>query len=87
MQKIGWIVAILCGLSWFASEIPLPSDESNAPAEAEISWRRTTKGWEKTSEWSVAVEKTPPVVHPGVVGLLMLACTLSVGIAKKEPAK
>ena len=82
VQKIGWILAILCAGSWLASEIDLPGDVQNAPAREETAWRRTVDGWEKVNEWTFAIEKSPPLLHPGVMGLLMLTLSLTVGIAK-----
>ncbi len=86
MQKIGWIMAILCGLSWWASEMPLPGDASPPPAQTENVWRRTVNGWEKTSEWILPPDKSPPAFHPGILGLLMILIPTTVGIAKMEPA-
>ena len=82
MQKIGWILAILCAVSWFASEIRLPGDDQTVPVQEETAWRRTADGWEKATDWTVAIEKSPPALHPGVLGLLMVALSLTVGTVK-----
>jgi hypothetical protein len=82
VQKIGWILAILCAVSWFASEIRLPGDDQTVPAQEETAWRRTADGWEKATDWTVAIEKSPPALHPGVLGLLMVALSLTVGTVK-----
>jgi hypothetical protein len=84
VQKIGWILAILCAAIWLASEMPLPGDVQSPPAGEETIWRRTVEGWEKVSDWNMAIDKSPPVIHPGVFGLLMLIFPLTVGIAKNE---
>jgi hypothetical protein len=86
VQKIGWIVAILCAVSWLASEINLPGEVQTAPAREETGWRRTAEGWENVNDWTFAIEKSTPALHPCVMGLLMVALSLAVGIAKKEPA-
>jgi hypothetical protein len=87
LHKIGWILAILCAVSWLASEIRLPGDVENVPAREEVAWRRTAAGWEKANEWTYSLDKSPPALHPGVMGLLMVTLSLTVGIAKKSPAK
>jgi hypothetical protein len=87
VQKIGWILAILLGVSWLATEMPVPCDEQNAPAQEETLWRRTAQGWEKIDNWTFAIEKSPPALHPGVFGLLMVTLTLSVGVVKSGPAE
>jgi hypothetical protein len=84
VQKIGWIVAILCAASWFASEIRLPGEVQNAAVQENLVWRRTADGWEKMEDWTFTTEKSPPALHPGVFGLMMLALSLTVGIVKKE---
>jgi hypothetical protein len=84
VQKIGWILAILFAVSWYASEISLPRDAKNAPLREEIVWRRTVDGWEKPNDWYYAIEKSPPALHPGVMGLLMVTLSLTVGISKNK---
>lgn len=87
MLKIGWILAILCAVSWWASEVRLPGDLRNVPPQEEIVWRRTVDGWEKVDDWTFAIENSPPALHPGVLGLLMLTLSLTVGVAKYKPMK
>jgi hypothetical protein len=87
VQKIGWIVAILCAASWLASEIDLPGKVQNISDREEIVWRRTIDGWEKMTDWTFAAERTPPVLHPGIVGLLMAALSLTAGMVNNRAAK
>jgi hypothetical protein len=88
VQKIGWIIAVICILSWIASEIKLPADDAKAVAVAEeFVWRRTAEGWEKIDEWTYELNNTPPLLHPGVMALFMITLTLGVGVAKIESAK
>jgi len=54
-------------------------------AKEEIVWRRTVDGWEKVNDWTFALEKSPPALHPGILGLLMVTLSLTVGIVKQEP--
>jgi hypothetical protein len=86
VQKIGWILAILCAACWFASEVRLPGEVPNAPAAEQMVWRRTAEGWEKMDGWTYAIERSPPALHPGVFGLLMIAFSLSVAVVRKEAA-
>ncbi len=86
MLKIGWILAILCAACWFASEVRLPGDVPLASAPEQTVWRRTADGWEKMDGWVYSIERSPPALHPGVFGLLMIALTLSAGIVQKESA-
>jgi hypothetical protein len=85
VQKIGWILAVLCALCWIASDINLPGEPQAAPAQNESIWRRTADGWENVNDWTFAIEKSPPVLHPGVMALLMVILSLSIGIVKMEP--
>jgi hypothetical protein len=87
VQKIGWILAVLCGIGWLASEIPLPGDAPHSPAQEEIVWRRTVNGWEKANDWTFEIDQSSPALHPVVLGLLMLMLSLTVGIAKNESVK
>jgi hypothetical protein len=84
VQKIGWIVAILCAFCWVASDITLPSSAEKASVRQENVWRRTVSGWEKTSEWHGKTTQSPPSLHPGVMSLLMVTFSLSAGIAKSK---
>jgi hypothetical protein len=86
VHKIGWILAILCAVSWLASEINLPGNTQNSAAQEETAWRRTADGWENVNDWAFPIEISPPALHPCVMSLLMVAISLSVAIAKKEPA-
>jgi hypothetical protein len=88
VQKIGWIIAVLCLFSWIASEIRLPADDSQAVAVVEeFVWRRTADGWEKIDEWTCESNNSPPLLHPGVMALFMITLVLGVGVAKIESAK
>ena len=87
MQKIGWILAVLCAVCWVASDINLPGEAPAVPSQNELVWRRTADGWENVNDWTFAVEKSPPILHPGVMALLMLMLSLTVGIVKIESAK
>ena len=85
MQKIGWIVAILCAASWFASEIRLPGEVQNvaiqgAPLAANRPMLR------KDGKLDFRDGKIAPGPAPGVFGLMMVAFSLAVGIVKKETA-
>jgi hypothetical protein len=82
--KIGWVLAILFAASWFASEVRLPSEVRPSSASEQMVWRRTADGWEKMDGWSYGIERTPPALHPGVFGLLMIAATLCVGVVRQE---
>ncbi|MCC6127222.1 MAG: hypothetical protein IT426_19855 [Pirellulales bacterium] len=87
MRKIGWIAAILCAASWLASELDLPGGVQKNSDREEIVWRRTVEGWEKITDWTFAVEKAPPVLHPGIMGLLMAALSLAAGMAHDRAEK
>ena len=84
MLKFGWVLTILCAACWFASEVRLPSEVAPSSASEQMVWRRTADGWEKMDGWAYGIERTPPALHPGVFGLLMIAATLSVGIVRQE---
>ena len=81
--KIGWLLAILCAACWWASEVRLPGEVQNVPAQDESVWRRTVDGWEKANDWTFAIDNSPPALHPSVLGLLMVTLSLSAGIAKR----
>ncbi len=70
MRKIGWILLILVGLGWVASEVPLSGPGPNdAP---QTGWRRTAGGWEDCGVWATQPKGCRPAVHPIVLGLLQL---------------
>jgi hypothetical protein len=83
VQKIGWILAVLLGICWLATEIPSPLGDRKAPAQEQVLWRRTVQGWERIDDWTFVVEKTPPALHPGIFSLLMVTLSLSAGITSK----
>jgi hypothetical protein len=84
VQKIGWIVAIMCGLSWWAVEMPLPGDALSPPEKTENLWRRTVNGWEKTNQWILPPDRPPPVFHPEFLGLLMILIPATAGMITVE---
>jgi hypothetical protein len=87
VQKIGWILAILFAACWFASELQLPREIQSAPVQENLVWRRTAEGWEKVNDWTFALEKSPPALHPGIFSLLIVTLSLTAAIVKYNPAE
>lgn len=84
VQIVGWLVALLLGTGWIASEFPV-SPPAPPPA-VEAQWRRTSTGWER-------LEHTPPPplidpgFHPALLAVLfVLGSTLSLA-AFAEPRR
>ena len=84
MRLIGWLLLILVGLGWLASEVPLAETRPERPLKAD--WRRTAQGWERPSTWPAQTKIRRPAVHPVVVGLLQLFLALAVLIAFSKDA-
>jgi hypothetical protein len=79
VQRIGWILAILLGFGWLASEIPLQNAASNDRPVVQTCWRRTVDGWENAAQWSFYSFSRQPAFHPFYVGLIQ--CTAAACIA------
>lgn len=82
MRLIGWLLLILLGLGWLASEVPLAGPQPDGRPESV--WRRTRDGWEKISWWTPRTRTPRTVLHPMVVGLLEMFLALAALIAFSE---
>ena len=79
MRLIGWLLVILMGLGWLASEVPLPG--SRPDGQPQTGWRRTCDGWERITWWTAQPETRRPVLHPTVVALLEMFLALAALVA------
>jgi hypothetical protein len=82
MRWIVWLVALLVGLVWLASEIPLPARQP-APVNQPCAWRKTRDGWERATWMSREPEPRRPSLHPSVVSVFQFV--LSVGALAAFP--
>jgi len=85
VQKIGWILAILCARVGSPARSGCPAMAKTLPF-GKNRLRRTVDGWEKVNDWTFAIEKSPPAC-PRRFGLLIVTLSLAVGLVKNEPAK
>lgn len=77
MRLIGWILLVLMGLCWAASEISLEGSEPLPPQ-----WRRTVDGWQLKSSWALdPPDARPTTVHPAVIGTLQVLLAVGALIA------
>lgn len=68
MRLIGWLLLVLLGLCWLASEVSLQRTDA-----FESQWRRTVDGWELKSSWArEPSDARPATVHPAVIGTLQM---------------
>ncbi len=77
MRLIGWLLLVLMGLCWLASEVSLQTTET-LPAQ----WRRTVDGWELKSSWARDPSGArPATVHPAVIATLQILLAVAALIA------
>jgi len=77
MRLIGWLLLVLMGLCWLASEISLEGAQT-LPSQ----WRRTVDGWELKSSWARdPPDARPTTVHPAVIGVLQILLAVAALIA------
>ncbi|HYW80241.1 MAG TPA: hypothetical protein VE890_11720 [Thermoguttaceae bacterium] len=77
MRLIGWLLLILMGSCWLASEVSLKATE-----ELPMQWRRTVDGWELKSSWTRhPAESGSTTIHPAVVGVLQIFLAVTALIA------
>lgn len=84
MPIVGWVLAMLLGAGWVASEWS-PANQP-PPAAVEPAWRRTTDGWER-------LERQPaPLANPGfhpalLAALFVLGSALALGACSERPPR
>ncbi|MBN2474215.1 MAG: hypothetical protein JXB62_06390 [Pirellulales bacterium] len=79
MRRIGWLLLLLLGLGYLASEIPSVATPSGHADQ--LDWRRTRDGWQRRVWAERPVAEDQPILHPAVVGLLELFLALAALIA------
>jgi hypothetical protein len=83
MHRILAVLLVALTLSWPAGPASAGPDRTSPPAAP---WRHTSDGWER-AEWLVGhTDVGQPVLHPAVVGtlLLLLALAALIGLSPEE---
>ena len=69
MQRIVGVLLVLLAVGWLASQMPAPPDTKQPRT---VSWRRTSDGWERAHWLYGDRSHRPPVLHPALVGMVLL---------------
>jgi hypothetical protein len=79
MARVIGAFLLLMGLVWLAGELPIKTNSEKPPT---VSWRRTCEGWERTDrlDGNVVPEQLS-VLHPAVVGTVLLFLALTAAVA------
>ena len=96
MRLILPLALLLSGLGLLAAEMPssepIHDNGHQSVVDDSDDWQRTVDGWQRCSDWDLAVKHEAPSLHPAVVGsfelLLILTVSLALDLAAfpKKPA-
>jgi hypothetical protein len=75
MRLIGWLLLLLIGLNWLASQLPSSTQTSSSGLAA--NWRRTVNGWERLPLPATEGPTAAPAIHPALLGMLEILATLA----------
>jgi hypothetical protein len=74
LYRAAWLLIGLLVVIWLGRELPGP--EVSLPSHFDLSWRRTSDGWEKLKHLTPPPDPNHPALHPGVVAAAQLLASL-----------
>ena len=85
MRLIVPLFLFIVGFGFLAGELPCSeayrAGKNRPTAETSSDWRRTADGWQRASDWTLAVKRETPALHPAVVGGFQVLLVLTVALA------
>jgi hypothetical protein len=74
LYRAVWLLIALLVVIWLGRELPGP--EVSLPSHVDLSWRRTSDGWEKLKHLTPPPYPHHPALHPGVIAAAQLLASL-----------